>query len=100
MLSFNLLPVLLGNDGFAIIKTIFKTKKSMFIISIISIFIMIYLLSIIKTINIIFLSMIFINLIIMNIVMFHLDKKLNVDLTNDKRGLHFRKSGLMIYYKF
>jgi len=98
---FNLFPVIKGTDGYQIVKTKFNSKKSILSIMLISTFIVFYLLSFLIPINLITIIAFSVLLILNNIVMIYLDKKLNdFDSSKVNKGWHFRKSGLMIYYKF
>jgi len=98
---FNLFPVIIGTDGYQIIKTNFNNKKAILSIMLISSFIVFYLLSFLIPISLITIIVFSVLLILNNIVMIYLDKKLNdFDSTKVSKGWHFRKSGLMIYYRF
>jgi len=98
---FNLFPVIKGTDGYQIVKMKFSSKKSILSIMIISSFIVMYLSSFIIPMNLIEIILVLATLIFSNALMIYLDKKLNdFDSTKVEKGWHFRKSGLMIYYKF
>jgi len=98
---FNLFPVIKGTDGYQVIKIKFKSKKAIFSIMLISSFIVYYLLSFLLVINLTTIIAFSVLVILNNIVMIYLDKKLNdFDSSKVEKGWHFRKSGLMIYYKF
>jgi len=98
---FNILPIIKGNDAYQIVKIKFKDNKSTFAIMSIFTLIGIYLTSFIYVLNFITISLFLISLIFMNGIMLVLNKSLNAfDPSKDSKGWHFRKSGLMIYYKF
>jgi len=98
---FNILPIIKGNDAYQIVKMKFKDNKSTFAIMSIFSIIGVYLTSFIFVLNFITISLFLISLIFMNGIMLFLNKSLNdFDPSKDSKGWHFRKSGLMIYYKF
>jgi len=97
---FNILPIINGNDAYQIVKTKFKNNKSSFAFMSIFSIVAIYLTSFIYALNFITISLFVISLIFMNGIMLILDKSLNAfDSSKDSKGWHFRKSGLMLYYK-